>query len=155
MELDLQRFYNINRRVLMWIVFFAILYLLRHFFVLMFLTFIMGFLMRNVAKFLINNTRAPYRVAVWGPYLISVGLLVLLTVTAIPRIVDEGVKFSHELPGLLETLAKEVKKTSRKYGFEPTLAKYVNVDIPASLVSADQNPPAPPKHLPTPLTCRP
>ena len=31
-ELDLQRFYNINRRVVMWILFFAGLYLLRDFF---------------------------------------------------------------------------------------------------------------------------
>ncbi|MHC4444750.1 MAG: AI-2E family transporter [Planctomycetota bacterium] len=142
MELDLQRFYNINRRALMWIAFFAILYLLRHFFVLMFLTFIMGFLMRNVARFLTDNTRAPYRVAVVVPYLIAVGLLVLLTATAVPRIVDEGVMFSRQLPELLGTLSQEVKYTSQKYGFEPTLAKYVNADLPAPSVTGDQSPPA-------------
>ncbi|UCD28340.1 MAG: AI-2E family transporter [Planctomycetota bacterium] len=131
-ELDLQRFYNINRRVLMWIAFFGILILLRHFFVVMFLTFIIGFVMRNIAKFLTSDTRIPYRAAVVIPYLIAVGLLILLMTTAIPRVVDEGIKFSRETPVLLKTLAKEVKQTANKYGFETTLAKYVNAGFPLS-----------------------
>ena len=79
MELDLQRFYNINRRVLMWVAFFAILTLLHEFFAVMFLTFIFGFVMRKVARFVIATTRMPYWAAVVGPYIVAVGLLVLLT----------------------------------------------------------------------------
>ena len=106
MELDLQRFYNVNRRVVMWILFFAILFLLRDFFSLVFLTFIFGFLMRKVAKFTVTATRAPYWAAVTVPYLIAVALLALLMVTAVPRVVDEGAKFSKQVPQLFHKLAE-------------------------------------------------
>lgn len=125
MELDLQRFYNINRRVLMWIAFFAILYLLRQFFALMFMTFIFGFVMRKVARFVVYATKAPYWAAVVVPYLAVLSLLVLLMVTAIPRVVNEGLEFSRRVPRLLETLAREVQMTAAQRGLEPVLAKYL------------------------------
>lgn len=124
-ELDLQRFYNVNRRVLMWIVFFAIVYLLRDFFAVMFLTFIMGFVMRKVAKFFVANTRAPYWAAVVFPYLVALSLLVLLTVTTIPKVIQEGVEFAGKVPVLLDTLTVEVKKTASEWHMEPLLIKYI------------------------------
>ncbi|MBP7936211.1 MAG: AI-2E family transporter [Phycisphaerae bacterium] len=128
MELDLQRFYNINRRIVMWIVFFAMLLLLRDFFALVFMAFIFGFVMRKVAKFLVNTTRLPYWAAVVFPYLGTVALLVLLLLTAIPRLVDEGAQFSRRVPRLFETLADEVKKAAPRYGMEQALIKYVGAD---------------------------
>lgn len=128
MELDLQRFYNINRRVVMWIVFFAILFLLRDFFALVFMAFIFGFVMRKVAKFVVNTTRLPYWAAVVFPYLGTVALLVLLLLTAIPRLVDEGAQFSRRVPRLFVTLAEEVKKAAPRYGMEQALIKYVGAD---------------------------
>ena len=128
MELDLQRFYNINRRIVMWIVFFAILFLLRDFFALVFMAFIFGFVMRKVAKFVEGTTRLAYWAAVVIPYLVTVALLVLLLFTAIPRLVDEGAKFSRRVPSLFTTLADEVKKAAPRYGMEQALVKYVGVD---------------------------
>lgn len=125
-EIDLQRFYRVNRPVLMWIVFFAGLFLLRQFFALVFITFIFAFVMRNVAKFLTANTRMPYWAAVVFPYLGALTLLVLLMVTAIPRVVDEAAEFGRKVPGLLEELAKEVQKSAEYYGMEPMLAKFVH-----------------------------
>ncbi|MBI4578199.1 MAG: AI-2E family transporter [Planctomycetes bacterium] len=132
MELDLQRFYNINRRVLMWIAFFAILYLLRHFFAVMFLTFIFGFVMRKVARFLAQRTGAPHWLAVVGPYLVMLALLIGLLTMAVPRVVDEGVRFSQKVPNLLHTLATEVEKAAGEYGLESTLARLVNPETAAS-----------------------
>lgn len=126
MEIDLQRFFRVNRPVLMWIVFFAGLFLLRQFFALVFITFIFAFVMRNVAKFLTANTRMPYWAAVVCPYLVALTLLVLLMVTAIPRVVDEAAEFGRKVPGLLEELAKEVQKSAEHYGMEPMLAKFVH-----------------------------
>ncbi len=143
MELDLQRFYRVNRPVLMWIVFFIGLFLLRQFFALVFITFIFAFVMRNVAKFLTARTRAPYWAAVVFPYLAVLTLLVLLMATAIPRVVDEGTEFSRKVPGLLEDLAKEVQKSARYYGMEPMLAKYVNTAVesqPATQASEAASP---------------
>jgi predicted PurR-regulated permease PerM len=150
-ELDLQRFYNINRRALMWIAFFGILYLLRHFFAVMFLTFIFGFVMRRVAKFLTARTRMPYWGAVVGPYLVVLTLLIFLIALAVPRVVDEGVRFSRKVPALLHTLAVEVEKSAKDYGLEPTLARYINPESAAtapaptpgdSLASRPSEPPA-------------
>lgn len=128
MELDLQRFYNINRRIVMWIVFFAILLLLRDFFALVFMAFIFGFVMRKAAKFLVKTTGVPYWAAVVFPYLGTVALLVLLLLTAVPRLVDEGAQFSRRVPGLFLTLADEVKKAAPRYGMEQALIKYVGLD---------------------------
>lgn len=125
MELDLQRFYNINRRVVMWVAFFAILFLLRDFFALMFLTFIFGFVMRKVARVITYATRTPYWAAVVVPYLILIALLVLLVVKAIPRVVLESAEFSRELPDQLNVLAGEIKNAAERHGLAPALTKYL------------------------------
>jgi predicted PurR-regulated permease PerM len=124
-ELDLQRFYNVNRRILMWVVFFAILFLLRDFFAVMFLTFILGFVMRKVARFVTAATRAPYWAAVVFPYLFLLSVLVLLTITTVPRVIVEGAQFSQQVPKLLDTLTVELKKTAVHWHMEPLLVKYV------------------------------
>ncbi len=152
MELDLQRFYNINRRILMWAAFFGGLYLLRDFFAVMFLTFIFGFLMRGAAKFLSRKARLPYWSAVVFPYLIAVGLLILLIMVAVPRVVDEGVRFSKDVPGLLRTLAESVRDASQRYGLEPALAKYANRETAsASPAESTQGTEATPKGPPVTL----
>lgn len=129
MELDLQRFYNINRRVVMWVAFFAILYVLRDFFALVFLTFIFGFVMRSVARFLTARTRMPYLFAVIGPYLVALTLLVMLAVTAVPRILDQAAQFSTKVPDLFQDAAKGIKTAASEYGLEPMLARYVNETV--------------------------
>ncbi len=136
MELDLQRFYNLNRRVVMWIVFFMILLLLRDFFALVFLTFIFGFLMRKVARFAADTVRIPYWAAVSLPYLLVVGLLTLLITTGLPRLVDEGFKFSKRVPVLFHNLAEEVQKAAPRYNMEQALARYVIAKRPSAAVPA-------------------
>ncbi len=133
MELDLQRFYNINRRVVMWIIFFAALFLLRDFFALVFLTFIFGFLMRSVACSVRNMTRAPYWLAVVAPYLVVIALLVLLIIAAVPRVVDEGKRFSKRMPELFYKLAEEVEKAAPRYSLQTALNRYVDADLRSSL----------------------
>lgn len=113
----------------MWILFFAGLILLREFFSLVFLTFIIGFLMRNVARLVMSVTRAPYWLAVVGPYLVALACLVILMVTAVPRLVDEGAKFSQGVPKLFENLAEEVEKAAHRYGVESFLNKYVVTEL--------------------------
>ena len=142
MEFDLQRFYNINRRALMWVAFFGILILLRHFFALMFLTFIFGFVMRKVATFLTTNTRLPHTPAVALPYLGAISLLALLVWYAVPRVVSEGAKFSGQVPYLLEELAQKTKIAAHNYEMEEVVARYVN--------RPDPTPASRPAESPTP-----
>jgi predicted PurR-regulated permease PerM len=143
-EIDLQRFYRVNRPILMWIVFFLCLYLLRQFFALMFITYIFAFVMRNVARFLTAKTRAPYWAAVVFPYLVALTLLVLLMVTTIPRVAEEATEFGRKVPGLLQELAREAQKSAKTYGLEPMLAKYVNtaIDQAPATQTMDPGPPA-------------
>ncbi len=131
MELDLQRFYNINRRVVMWIAFFGILYLLRDFFAVMFLTFIFGFVMRKVAGFIAATTRVPYWSAVVVPYLVVLTLIVLLITVALPRVMEEGVQFSRSVPALLRTVAGEIASAAERHGMGPALANYLHGPEPA------------------------
>jgi len=153
-ELDLQRFYNINRRALMWIVFFAILWLLRNFFAVMFLTFIFGFVMRKVAGFLTATTRVPHWASVVVPYLVVLTLLGILLTVAVPRVADEGAEFSRQVPRLLRTLAQEVKASAARYGLEAALAKYVN-EAPPSLASPRGPDKGPAPAVPQPAAAEP
>ena len=57
MEFSLDRFYRINRRAIIWIVLFALVYFLRSYFLLIFLTFIIGFFAIRVSRFLMERPR--------------------------------------------------------------------------------------------------
>jgi predicted PurR-regulated permease PerM len=135
-ELDLQRFYNINRRILMWVAFFVILFLLRDFFALMFLTFIFAFVMYRVAKFIVRATRSPWWATVVFPYLIVLSLLVLLMVFAIPKVYQEGLEFSQKVPQHMRVLAAEIHKTAARHHLEGPLAKFLRTELPAPLATA-------------------
>lgn len=124
MDLDLQRFYRINRRVLMWVAFFAIVYLLRHFFALIFLTFVFGFVMNKVAVFLTARTRLPYRPAVILPFVAFLVLLTLLINYTVPRVTREGAEFARRLPSQLTALAIEVRELAEEYEVEHMLQRY-------------------------------
>lgn len=118
MEFDLQRFYRINRRVLMWSLFFFLLYILRGFFTLVFLTFILGFVGRQVATWVVHHTRLSYRLAVIIPYAIFVTLVVVFLSFALPRLFGEGRDFAQKrLPGLQANIIAEVAKIKAAYPF--------------------------------------
>ena len=126
MELDLNRFYNINRRVLMWLAFFAVMFVLRDFFAVIFLTFIFSYVMGKIAGFVKRNSRLPYWAAVVVPYVIVLSLLGLLITHAVPNLTEQGTEFARKAPGQLRTLAEEIEKAAAHYGFSSHLAKYVH-----------------------------
>jgi predicted PurR-regulated permease PerM len=117
-DFDLQRFYRINRRVLMWSLFFLLLYMLRGFFTLVFLTFILGFVGRQVATWVAHHTRLSYRLAVIVPYAIFVTLVVVFLSFALPRLFAEGRDFAQKrLPALQANVITEVAKIKAAYPF--------------------------------------
>ncbi len=130
MDLDLQRFYRINRRAVMWVAFFAIVYLLRHFFALIFLTFIFGFVMYKVAMFLTRNTRLPYRISVLLPFLVLLTLLSLLIHYTVPRVTKEGAEFARGLPYHLTSLAIEIRQFAEDNAIQNALLRYVQSSEP-------------------------
>ncbi len=117
-EFDIQRFYRINRRVLMWGLFFLLLYMLRGFFTLVFLTFILGFVGRQVANWVVQHTRLSYRLAVVIPYAIFVTLVVVFLSFALPRLFAEGRDFAQKrLPSIQASIIREVAKVEAAYPF--------------------------------------
>jgi len=116
----------------MWVAFFTILYVLRDFFAVMFLTFIFAFVMGKIAWFFKGAApRVPYWLTVTGPYVVMLGLLALLMTTTIPKVMEQGSQFSHNAPTELRKLAEAIKEAAAKYEFESPLAEYINRGEPA------------------------
>jgi predicted PurR-regulated permease PerM len=64
MEFSLDQFYRINRRALIWIILAVLLYLLRAFFGLIFLTFVLAFIAAPLANALQRWLHAGRRVSI-------------------------------------------------------------------------------------------
>ncbi len=118
MEFDLQRFYRINRRVLMWGLFFFFLYLLRGYFTLIFLTFVLGFAGRQAANVITRHMRVSYRLAVIIPYVLFVAFMSVFLTFAIPRLLAEGRDFAqNRLPTLQDDFVAELARIKVSYPF--------------------------------------
>lgn len=116
LEFDLQRFYRINRRFLMWGLFFFFLYLLRGYFTLIFLTFVLGFAGRQVANTIVRHVRVSYRLAVIIPYVLFVAIMSVFLSLALPRLLREGREFAQN-ESLQEDLLAEMAKLKADYPF--------------------------------------
>lgn len=102
----------------MWSLFFFLLYMLRSFFTLVFLTFILGFVGRQVANWVVKHTRLSYRLAVIIPYLAFLALVIVFLSLALPRLLAEGRDFAQKrLPGLQADVVAEVAKIKADYPF--------------------------------------
>ncbi len=116
MEFDLQRFYRINRRVLIWGLFFFALYLMRGYFTLIFLTFVLGFAGRQVATFVVRHLSVSYRLAVIVPYVIFLALLIVFLSLALPQLLKEGRDFAQN-KRLQEELFGQLARIKADYPF--------------------------------------
>ncbi|MCH8333348.1 AI-2E family transporter, partial [Candidatus Sumerlaeota bacterium] len=99
MEFSLDRFYRLNRRVIIWVVLFALIYFLRDFFTLIFLTFITGFFSFPAIRFLMDRFHINRVAAV---SLVHVGILlgfIGIVWTISPNLVGELATFQQNLDG--------------------------------------------------------
>ena len=84
MEFSFDRFYRINRRAIIWIVLFAIVYFLRSYFLLIFLTFIIGFFAIRISRFLMERLHMSRDLSIAVVYVaILVGYIGTVSVMAI------------------------------------------------------------------------
>lgn len=97
MQFSLDRFYRINRRALIWLALFGLIYVLRDFFALIFVTFLMVSFTLPLVNYLVRNTRIPRKAVIVSVYLlIFVGLIGIVTYI-VPRVVDEAASVAGEL----------------------------------------------------------
>jgi len=115
-QFRLDQFYRINRRALIWATIFFLIYILRDFFALIFLTFLLVSFTLPVVNYFQQNTRLPRTVIIVAIYsLILVGLGGWVYY-AIPKIINEATGVAAELTSIqdkLLSLRDELASTSQ------------------------------------------
>jgi predicted PurR-regulated permease PerM len=90
MAFSLDQFYQLNRRALIWLVVFGLLWLLRDFFGLVFITFALAFIALSFTRLGQRHLRLPYRVSLVGVYLLLLGALVSFLSHVTPTVISEA-----------------------------------------------------------------
>lgn len=128
MEFSLDRFYRLNRRAIIWLILFALLFLLRDFLLLIFLTFIIGFFAFPASRFLMEKLRLSRGFAITLVYA-AILLGYITTVWWIsPNLIEEASKLNAQIPDIKVKLNELREEYSGKY---PQIAGLVESYIPA------------------------
>ncbi len=96
-QFRLDRFYQLNRRALIWVALLGLLYLLKDFFALIFVTFLLVSFTLPVIEYVNRNTRLPRTAITVVLYLAILTGLVGLTYYVTPRIISEATTAAGEL----------------------------------------------------------
>lgn len=127
MEFSLDRFYRLNRRAIIWIVLFALLYFLRDFLLLIFLTFITGFFAFPASHFLMEKLRLSRGFAIT---LVYAGILLGFGATVwwvSPSLIEEAGKLNAQVPEIKLKLNELREEYSQRY---PQIADLIEAYIP-------------------------
>lgn len=127
MEFSLDRFYRMNRRAIIWLVLFALLYFLRDFLLLMFLTFIIGFFAFPAAHFLMEKLRLSRGFSITLVYAAILLTYVMTVWWVAPSLIEEAGKLNAQVPDIKLKLNELREEYSQRY---PQLAGLVESYIP-------------------------
>ena len=89
MDFSFERFYEQNKRVLIWLCFFGCLWLMRDYMAILFMVFVLCYLTGPVSKALQKSLRLPHYVATTMVFLVVLFVLVGLFRYVTPRVVKE------------------------------------------------------------------
>ena len=104
MAFSLDQFYQLNRRALIWLVLFGLLWLMRDFFSLVFLTFVLAFVALRLTGFGPRYLRLPYRVSLFAVYLIFLAGLTGFVSYVTPNVIREATSLIGRLGDIQATL---------------------------------------------------
>jgi predicted PurR-regulated permease PerM len=104
MQFRLDRFYQLNRRALIWAALVGLIYLMRDFFAVIFITFLIVSFTLPVIDYLNQRTRLPRKLIIVALYLLILAALVGLTIYVVPRITAEASAVATELPAMKQKL---------------------------------------------------
>ncbi len=121
MDFSFDRFYQLNRKVIIWIILFGLIYILRQFFTLIFLTFIISFFALPLSKNLTRWLNIRHTMAVMLVYLLILIGYVGLFFLVVPSITKQVYSIREELPRMQETLEESGSDLSEKF---PSLASF-------------------------------
>jgi predicted PurR-regulated permease PerM len=99
-EFSFDKFYQLNRRIFIWGLLFLLIWLLRNFFGLIFLTFVLAFIAQPMSQLLQRRLRLPRRGAIVLVYLCFLATFVSVVTLITPRVVREASLMIGNLPQL-------------------------------------------------------
>ena len=125
------RFYQLNRRALIWIILAILLWLLRDFFSLIFLTFVFAFIATPISAFFerrLHLRRGGAICLTFGIFLLLLGTMFAFIV---PQVAREAISLKNNLPQTEERLMQLRQTVVAKYpSVEPLLMNYLRSKIP-------------------------
>lgn len=120
----------------MWVVLGLLLWLLRPFFSLIFLTFAIAFIAAPISDFFARRLRMPRRLAICAAFALLVALLVSAITFVVPQVAREAMNLVGNLPKTEERLLELRGALVQRYPtVEPMLMNYLRSTIPESLLA--------------------
>lgn len=131
MSFSIDQFYRDNRRTLIWIILFGLLWLMRDFFGLIFLTFILAFIATPLARLGQRYLHLSRRVSIVTVYICFLAALVSFAALLTPRAIKEANTLLASLPQTQEKLL-EVKSNfiARYPQLSPVVTGYLRGALP-------------------------
>jgi predicted PurR-regulated permease PerM len=115
---SVNEFYQRNRRVVIWVILFGLLWLLRDFFGLVFLSFVLAIIAMPLAEFGERRLRLPHWLALALVYLLFLVLLASFVRFVVPSVASEANRMIGNLP---ETKHRLIEVKNRLVDQYPTL----------------------------------
>lgn len=131
-----ERFYLENRRFLIWMILGLLLWQLRSFFSLIFLTFVIAFIAAPISDFFVRKARMPRRLAICTAFGLLVTLLVSASTFVVPQVAREAMNLVGNLPKTEERLLELRSTLIQHYPtVGPILMNYLRSTVPESLLN--------------------
>jgi predicted PurR-regulated permease PerM len=123
-------FYQRNRRVVIWVILFLLLWALRDFFAVVFLTFVLAIIAAPLAEIGMRRLRLPHWVAVTLVYMIFLGVLGSFVAFVVPSVVAQLTRTIQNLPSTEATVIETKNRVVQSY---PALREPINGFVRSAL----------------------
>jgi predicted PurR-regulated permease PerM len=120
---SVNEFYQRNRRVVIWVILFGLLWLLRDFFAVVFLSFVLAIVAAPIADVGVRRLRLPHWAAVTLVYVIFLVVLGSFVRFVVPSVAAEVNRMIENLPATEATLIETKNRLVRRY---PALREPIN-----------------------------
>lgn len=126
MTLNLDNFYEVNRRILIWLILIGLLWLLRDFFGLIFITFVLIFIATPLVRIGRDRLKLPHRLSLVLVYILFLLALGSFFRYVTPSVIGEANRFLNNFSEVQLKLIELERDISDKYpGLERSLHGYV------------------------------
>ena len=120
---SLNEFYQRNRRVVIWVILFLLLWLLRDFFAVVFLSFVLAIVAAPLAEIGMRRLRLPHWAAVTVVYVSFLVVLGSFVAFVVPSVISQLDRMIQNLPSTEATLIETKNRLVRSY---PALREPIN-----------------------------